>query len=1093
MKLKRLVHYCLFPVLVWMLAGALHAQNTLTVSSFTIFLNGVTGGSPVSQTLNISSSPVNSISFTAAFSNASWLTVSPTNANTPAAVSLTANPAGLNPGVYNTTINLTSPTATAVSVAVIFTVNNPGTPLVPSPNNLTFTYQPGAPLPQAQTINVATGNASGPFVLTPVNNANWLLLGQSGNSITVAVNPGSLNPGIVYVGGIQIGPQNGQPPVIVPVALYYFPSPQLTVSPTSLTFNYQIGAANNTVQKNVSVSPASSTFSASATVPNGTTQWLAVSPTSGSGSLSVNVLPAGLPVGTYQGKVTVSAAGASPVDIPVTLNVNTQPLLDITPAILNFTYQVGTPNPANQTVTPTSTTTGLPYTVAATSQGNWLGVSVGNAVTPNPATVSVNASGLPAGSYTGQLIFNAVGAANNPQTVNVNLTVTNNPTFVANPNPMIFNHEIGQPPPANQSLSITSGGSSALTFTASGTGTSGNINWLLIGSPTSNTTPASLPVGVNPGGLAAGAYNGSIQINSTGAAAQLNVPVTLNVSTVALLNLPTSLSFTSVVSSQPGQQGPSQTITVTSTGESVNYTVTASTSTPAGSNWLVVGSPNGPASVTTPSSFIVAANPTGLQAGVYQGSLLVHLSNGNPDVTIPVTYSVTAGNLTVSPASLSFTQAAGGGAPAAQNITITSSGANLGFSVLTSVSTSANWLSASPASGTTPGTVAVSVNAGSLSPGNYTGAVTITSSNAGNSPQTVTVNLTVGQPQNINVTPTSLNFGSQIQSPAPATQTVAVTASNGSLPFAAAVTTTNGPAGWLSVTPTSGTATQTATNLTVAVNPTGLNAGTYNGTITITGQNASNGAQTVTVTYTVTAIPTPVPTRVQNAGDGSIGPVAPGEIISIFGTNLGPTTGVTTIVTPAGFFQTTVAETQVLFDNIPAAMWYASATQVNAIVPYEIAGRATTTMQVVYRGTPSVSLNLQVAQAAPGFFLIPGTTQAASSNQNGTINGVQAPAPRNTSIVLYATGEGPTTPAGVTGLVIPPDPARLKHPVAPVTVTIGGVIADVQYVGSAPGFVSGALQVNVLIPANAPTGGAVPLVMRVGGIANQGLTTIAVQ
>lgn len=140
-----------------------------------------------------------------------------------------------------------------------------------------------------------------------------------------------------------------------------------------------------------------------------------------------------------------------------------------------------------------------------------------------------------------------------------------------------------------------------------------------------------------------------------------------------------------------------------------------------------------------------------------------------------------------------------------------------------------------------------------------------------------------------------------------------------------------------------------------------------------------------------------------------------------------------------------------------------------------------------------MSLNLQVAPAAPGFFLIPGTTQAASINQNGTINGVQAPAPRNTSIVLYGTGEGPTTPAGVTGRVIPLDVNQLKHPVAPVTVTIGGVLAEVQYVGSAPGFVSGALQVNVLIPDNAPTGGAVPVVMRVGGIANQGLTTIAIQ
>jgi uncharacterized protein (TIGR03437 family) len=532
---------------------------------------------------------------------------------------------------------------------------------------------------------------------------------------------------------------------------------------------------------------------------------------------------------------------------------------------------------------------------------------------------------------------------------------------------------------------------------------------------------------------------------------------------------------------------------VTSTGEPVTYTVVASTTTPAGFNWLVVGSPNGPASSTVPSSFIVAANPTGLPAGIYQASLLVHPSNGNPDVTIPVTYTVTAGNLTVSPATLNFTQTSGGAAPAAQSINITTTGVPLTFSILTNVSTSANWLSVNPTSGTTPGMVSVGVNAGTLAPGTYTGTVTITSPTAANSPQTVTVNLTVGQPQNIAVSPTSLNFGNQFGSAAPATQTIAVTASNGSLPFTAAATTTNGPAGWLSVSPTSGTATQTATNLTVSVNPQGVSAGTYTGTITITGQGASNAPQTVNVTYTVTAIPTPVPTRVQNAGDGTFGPVAPGEIISIFGTNLGPTTGVTTTVSPAGFFATTLSETQVLFDNIPAAMWFTSATQINAIVPYEIAGRATTTMQVVYRGTPSASLNLQVAAAAPGFFLVPGSTQAAAANQNGTINGLQGVAPKNTSIVLYATGEGPTTPAGVTGRVIPLDINQVKHPVAPVTVTIGGVPAEVQYVGSAPGFVSGALQVNVLIPANAPSGGAVPIVIRVGNISNQGLTTIAVQ
>jgi uncharacterized protein (TIGR03437 family) len=256
--------------------------------------------------------------------------------------------------------------------------------------------------------------------------------------------------------------------------------------------------------------------------------------------------------------------------------------------------------------------------------------------------------------------------------------------------------------------------------------------------------------------------------------------------------------------------------------------------------------------------------------------------------------------------------------------------------------------------------------------------------------------------------------------------------------------------------------------------------------------NASNGTQTVNVTYTVTAIPTPVPTKVQNAGDNTIGAVAPGEIISIFGTNLGPAIPVTTTVSAAGFFATTLSETQVLFDNIPAAMWYTSATQINAIVPYEISGRATTFMQVIYRGTPSVSLNLQVAAAAPGIFVGPGG-QAAVFNQNGTINGPAFRAPKSTSIVMFATGEGPTNPPGVTGRVIPPDPTQLKHPIAAVAVTIGGVPAEVQYAGSAPGLVSGAFQVNVLIPDGAPSGIAVPVVLRVGNISSQGLATIAIQ
>jgi uncharacterized protein (TIGR03437 family) len=1070
--------FLLLAVVLFFCPNLVQAQNTLSINGQAVFLYAFTGGPAVQQTLAVASTPAAAVPFTTAFSNASWLTVTPTTATTPVTLTLTANPSGLNAGVYSTFVVFNFSGGSAF-VTVVLTVNNANTPLAATPVNLAFGYQPGNPLPPAQALNVTA--PAGVLFSASSPGSPWLLLGQTGASITVQVNPSAVSPGQTYVGGITLTPSNGQSPLWVPVIFSYFPAAQLSAAPGSLTFNYQIGATNNVVQKTISVTPSNATVSATATVAGGTSQWLAVSPTSGVGPFAVSVLPTGLPAGTYQGSIAISASGTNSVTVPVTLNVSAQPLLDLSTTSLSYTYQVGGSIPPNQNVTPTSTTPGLPYTVAASSQGNWLNVNVANAVTPSPVSVSVTPVGLPAGTYTGTISFNAVGAANNPQTVTVTLTVTNNPSFTATPNPIVFNYQVGQALPAAQTVSVASGGT-PLGFTISSTGTANNVNWLLTGTASGTTTPATFTVGVNPTGLPPGVYSGSVSLTSTGGTAQLTIPVTLNVSNVALLNLPTSISFTSVVITQPGQSGPSQTITVTSTGEAVTYSVTASTTTPANTNWLVVGATSGPASSATPSSFIVAVNPLGLAPGTYQGSLLVHSTNGNPDVTIPVTLTITSGNLTVSPATLNFTQAAGGLAPAAQMVNVGSSGVALSFSALTTVTTTTNWLSVAPASGTTPGTIAVSVNGASLQPGTYAGTINIASATAGNSPQTVTVNLTVGQAQNLSVTPTSLTFSSQSGAPAPASQTIGVTASTGTLSFTAAASTTGSGGTWLSVTPTTGNAAQTATNLTVSVNPQGLNAGTYTGTVVVTGQGASNGPQTVNVTYTIAAIPTPAITKIQNAASSVIGPVAPGEIVSIFGSNLGPSTPANAIIT-GGFYATTVSDTQVLFDNIPAPLWYVSATQINAIVPYEITGRASTAMQVLYKNTPSATLNLQVTATSPGVF--------GTYNADGSINGAAQPAQRGMAIVLVATGEGVTNPQGVTGQIIPADVNQVKRPIAPVSLTIGGVAVQPFYYGSIPGAVSGAFQVNAFVPDNAPSGGAVPVVLTIGSASTT--TTIVVQ
>jgi hypothetical protein len=118
-----------------------------------------------------------------------------------------------------------------------------------------------------------------------------------------------------------------------------------------------------------------------------------------------------------------------------------------------------------------------------------------------------------------------------------------------------------------------------------------------------------------------------------------------------------------------------------------------------------------------------------------------------------------APTLNTSPASLSFSYQAGGTTPAAQSVNVSSSGAALSYTT----ATSATWLLATPASGSTPGNLSVSVNPAGLASGTYTGNVTLTSAGASNNPKTVPVTLTVTAAQlpTLNTSPASLTFSYQ--------------------------------------------------------------------------------------------------------------------------------------------------------------------------------------------------------------------------------------------------------------------------------------------------------------------------------------------
>jgi uncharacterized protein (TIGR03437 family) len=122
-----------------------------------------------------------------------------------------------------------------------------------------------------------------------------------------------------------------------------------------------------------------------------------------------------------------------------------------------------------------------------------------------------------------------------------------------------------------------------------------------------------------------------------------------------------------------------------------------------------------------------------------------------------------------------------------------------------------------------------------------------------------------------------------------------------------------------------------------------------------------------------------------------------------------------------------------------------------------------------------------------------GTGPGAILNADNSPNSSANPANKGGVVVVYVTGEGQTNPPGVTGKVNNVSRVEdLPVPTQPVTASVGGQMAPVLFAGEAPAFVSGLMQVNVQLPANAGSRN-VPVVVSVGEISSQTVVTVAVQ
>ena len=233
-------------------------------------------------------------------------------------------------------------------------------------------------------------------------------------------------------------------------------------------------------------------------------------------------------------------------------------------------------------------------------------------------------------------------------------------------------------------------------------------------------------------------------------------------------------------------------------------------------------------------------------------------------------------------------------------------------------------------------------------------------------------------------------------------------------------------------------------------------------------------------------------TGLQNSSSYTSNIAAPGSLVTIYGTGLGPSQLAEFTFDPNLRIPNTLAGTRILFGGTPAPLLYVSANQASAIVPYSLEGQTSVPVVAQVQGLSSAPFTVALRPADPGLFAAnrAGTGPGAILNQDSSGNTPANPAAPNSIVVLFGSGFGSTNPPSVEGTITPSaNPPRLRET---VTVTIGGLPADVLYAGPAPGAIAGLYQFNVRIPAGAPSGN---LAVRVslGAVSTQDGLTVSVR
>jgi uncharacterized protein (TIGR03437 family) len=410
-----------------------------------------------------------------------------------------------------------------------------------------------------------------------------------------------------------------------------------------------------------------------------------------------------------------------------------------------------------------------------------------------------------------------------------------------------------------------------------------------------------------------------------------------------------------------------------------------------------------------------------------------------------------------------------GGQVAPSTINLTGGGSSTTYSVISSVP----WLIVNPPMGNLPAQLSVTVDTRSLTAGDYEATITITSAGT-QAPLSIPVTVRVAAvPTIAAIEPNSVPVGS--------TETT-ITIRGTGFTQGTTVLINGNPAATTIVDASTIRAIIPALNL----------ASPGNLSLQVRNAEGTSAASTLVVSA---GGPTITASGVVSAATNRPGAISPGQVLTIYGAGFGGSGLTQGNINSSNFLETSLGGTRVLIGDVSAPILYTSPGQIGVVVPYEIASRTSVSLVVESGGQRSGSVALNVVPASPGVFTRDnsGGGQATAINQNGTANSETNPAAKGSVLTIFGTGEGVTIPASLTGRVNGSDPGGLPVPQLPLEVLIGGVPAQVIYAGAAPGAVAGVLQVNLRVPDGAPSGSAIPVVLRIGGVLSRFDATIAVQ